>query len=627
MWFRNGNEMKSFKVIIIGLIFLFAPIPNASGQSLETHFKKAQSLYKAKKYDQAISHFEKVVEILKENKRLPLAQKAQINLAKIYLIQGESAVALRELEVAKKLYSKPDQKTKIDLYSRMATAHSNLKQYANAILILEELLGSGISLTPDQKANFQANLADAYRRSELHSKAIPIYQQALKFYDRHKIARMQVLICNAMGLSYNKRGDFSNAVKSLEKSLKLASKIKNPQFTAEANSNLGIVYWDKGEYPKALTYIAAAKQIEQKHNFRRNLGVDYNNEGLVYKSVGNYNKGLSSISKAILIAQEVENIRDEAIAWSNHALIKRIQGKHHEAFEGYQRALDLYEQDKFQEGIAGCYMGLGKLYEIRDLNYQLAYENYQKAFMIYQNLGTLGYQAEALNQIGRVLKKGINRQRTTRDLIFEDESPTFIEMPPKQAISESIAAYEKALKLGRITMRKEVVWSALQGLGYALKEQGEIEKSFKRYQMECQEIYKNEIMKNAMRVANLNFEDPAKAKLADQMNSVLGKQKKIDQLRAKHQSSLPENKRRKNVEQRKISKHRQGELKNIEAESKKLESTFEELLAKWRKLYPNDADLFDSATEIDFDVIKICLPRMKLLSSTCHLARICKLSA
>jgi len=653
--------MKSLKIFLFGLIFLTVCASVAFGQTVQEHFKKAQSLYKAKKYDQAIPHFEKVIEILKKNSKLPVAQKIQINLANIYLIQGKYDLALEQLEAAKGLYKKPEPKTKINLYSKLATANHKLKHYGSAAQILEELLASGVALTPAQKANLQANLADAYRRSEIHSKAIQAYTKALKFYEREKNARKQVLILNAMGLSYNKLGDFQDAIKSLKKSLSLASNIKDPQFIAEANSNLGIVYWDKGEYPQALKFIAKAKKIEKKNQLKRNLGVDFNNEGLIYKSVGKYNQGLSSIEKSIQISREVQNIKDEAIAWSNYALVKRIQGQNDEAFEGYQKALNLYKKERFQEGMASCYMGLGKLFEIRDLNYQLAYDNYQKAYRIYKNLGNLGYQAEALNQVGRVLKKGINRKRTTRDLLFEDEGPTFIDMPAAQALTKSIATYGKALKLGKITMRREVVWSALQGLGFALKEQGKLEEAFSRYkaavdtvikirggnsdselmadylrdkedlfteamevcgamfdktneekylrhQMEYQEIYKNEVMKNAMKVANLKFEDPAKAKLADQMNGLLAKVKKINQLESQHQSSLSQKNDAKNekgqVEQDENRKLKQKELRAIQSESKKLESTFEELLAKWRKQYPGDVDLFDSAAEIDFDIIQ-----------------------
>jgi CHAT domain-containing protein len=653
--------MKYFKNLSFGFMLLYLCTSVAFGLTVKEQLRKALSLYKSKEYDQAIPYFENVVEILKKSNQRLVAQEVQINLANIYLIQGKNDLALKELEIARDLYSQPKPKTRINLYSKLATAHHNLKHYAGAAQILEELLASGVALTPAQKADLQAKLADAYRRSEIHTKAIMAYAKALKFYEREKNTKKRILILNGMGLSYNKLGDFSNAIISLEKSLSIASDINNPRSLAEANSNLGIVYWDKGEYSRALRYIARAKEVEKKFKLKRNLGVDFNNEGLIYKSVGKYNEGLSSIEKSIQIAREVKNIKDEAIAWSNFALVKRIQGQNDEAFEGYQKALNLYKKERFQEGMASCYMGLGKLYEIRDLNYQLAYDNYQKAYKIYKSLGNLGYQAEALNQIGRVLKKGIDRKRTTRDLLFEDESPTFIDMPPAQAVTESIAAYKKALKLGKMTVRREVVWSALQGLGFALKEQGKLEEAFSRYkaavdtvikirggnsdselmadylrdkedlfteamevsgamfdktneekylryQMEYQEIYKNEVMKNAMRVANLKFEDPGKNKLADQMNGLLARAKKVNQLESQYQSSLSQENGAKNkrerVEQEKKRRLKQNALKSVQSETKKIESSFKELLIKWRQKYPGDADLFDSAAEIDFDVIQ-----------------------
>ena len=205
--------MKYYKTIAVGLTLLFLFIPVASGQTVQEHLQKAQSSYQAKEYDQAIFHYKKVVEFLKKNNNLPVAQKVKINLANIYMIQGKNDLALEELEAAKALYKKPEAKTKINLYSKLAAANYNLKQYASAVQILEELLDSGVALTPPQKANLQANLADAYQRSELHSKAIQAYKEVLKYYELEKNTQKQQLILNALGSSYHKLGDFQNAIK------------------------------------------------------------------------------------------------------------------------------------------------------------------------------------------------------------------------------------------------------------------------------------------------------------------------------------------------------------------------------------------------------------------------------
>ena len=563
--------------------------------------------------------------------------------------QDKCGLSLKELESAAKLFDKPKDKTKFNMFKKMAQAHYCMKEYLRAVEGWEAILSSSLQLTSEQKAGLYASIADAYRRDELYFSSIQNYKKALSLYEEIKNVEKQNLILTATGLCFNKVGDFSNAITTLKTSLEITEKKGTPHSIAEANSNLGIVYFDMGEYAKANKYFAEALKIEKTFNLKRNHGVDLNNKGILLKSVGKYSEALSTLEESIRVAQQVKNIKDEAIAWSNHALVLRIMGQTTKALHDYQKALKLYEKDKFKEGIASCYLGIGKLYEIRDLNYQKAYEYYQKAFEIYDRLGNIGYQAEALNQIGRVFKKTINKSKSSQSfgaLVFEEE-PVYIEMSSAEAAKESTKAYEKALDLGRTTMRNEIIWSALQGIGYALAEQGKLEQALPKYkaaietvigirgssdsdlmadylrdkedlftevielcanlyeakkddeylrlQMEYQEIYKNEIMKNAMNVAKIEYEDPAKATIANQMNALLSKQKKVNQLVGQQQAKAKQDDCPKQVNE---------ELKASQKEAQELEGTFKELLAKWKKQYPQDANLFDSSQKIDLKAIQ-----------------------
>ena len=642
---------NKFFIAIASLLLIFT-VSLSYAQTLQEYFAKAKEAYAAKDYDEALSNFQNVLALLKKNKRMALAQKIQINIANIYMQQDKCGLSLKELESAAKLFDNPKDKTKFNMFKKMAQAHYCMKEYLRAIEGWEAILSSSLQLTSEQKAGLYASIADAYRRDELYFSSIQNYKKALSLYEEIKNVEKQNLILTATGLCFNKIGDFSNAITTLKTSLEITEKKGTPHSIAEANSNLGIVYFDMGEYAKANKYFAEALKIEKTFYLKRNHGVDLNNKGILLKSVGKYSEALSTLEESIRVAQQVKNTKDEAIAWSNRALVLRIMGQTTKALGDYQKALKLYEKDKFKEGIASCYLGIGKLYEIRDLNYQKAYEYYQKAFEIYDRLGNVGYQAEALNQIGRVFKKTINKSKSSQSfgaLVFEEE-PVYIEVSSAEAAKESTKAYEKALDLGRTTMRNEIVWSALQGIGYALAEQGQLEQALPKYkaaietvigirggsdsdlmadylrdkedlfteaielcanlyeakkddeylrlQMEYQEIYKNEIMKNAMNVAKIEYENPEKATIANQMNALLAKQKKVNQLVGQQQAKAKQDDSPKEVNE---------ELKAIQKESQELEGTFKELLAKWKKQYPQDANLFDSSQKIDLKAIQASL--------------------
>ena len=58
---------------------------------------------------------------------------------------------------------------------------------------------------------------------------------------------------------------------------------------------------------------------------------------------------------------------------------------------------------------------------LKDLDFAAALARYKEALAIYEKLEMPRGRAEALNQIGRVLRKAAVPQRTTRDLVFEEE--------------------------------------------------------------------------------------------------------------------------------------------------------------------------------------------------------------
>jgi len=470
--------MKQLRIVGVFLVASFLMVSAVWGQGLQKHLNKGNALYKNGDLTGAVTEYRKVVEILKKGKNPAGAQQIQMNIGIIYLKQGQYAKAAEELETAVSLNKKPDKALDLKLNKTLATAHYKAGNYATRASILEALLKKYKKIDNKTRADLLAELADSYRRNEIYSKAIDYYQQALKYYKESKDTGNQVLILTAMGLSRAKLGDFDVAIENLETALPMTEKLDKHQSTAEIYSNLGIIYWDLGEYTKAFKYLTMAKKVEDKEDLKRNLGADFNNEGLVYKSAGNYPKALGAIEMSIEIAREIKDEKSEAIALSNLALINRILGKNEDAMKDYRAALKIYDRVKFKEGMASCYLGLGKLYEIDRLDYQKAYEYYQKALDIYRELGNIAYQAEALNQIGRVLKRGIDRKRTTRDLIFEDDGPVFIEMSSAKAKDESLKAYREALKLAEKVGKKEAVWSAQQGIGYALKGAGKRKRGF-----------------------------------------------------------------------------------------------------------------------------------------------------
>ena len=647
-----------FFAVILAAVLLIAPAVHAQ-EDLGAILKKANALYKEGNYEGTITELRKALEILKQGKNLPGAQQIQMNIGINYIKLEKYNEAVKELEEAKALNPKPDPKIDLRLNTVLATAHYNLGHYALRAGILEDLLKRYKTIDEETLADMYAQLGDSYRRNEIHSKAIAAYGKALSLFTKLKKDDKRALVMTAMGLSQIAIADYDGAVKNLGDALTLAQSLDNPRNTAESHSNLGIAFWNKGEYPKALESISSAKQVEMDSNLKQNLGADFNNEGLVYKSVGNYPKALEGFEESIKIAKEIGDKRSEAIALANKALVLRIQGKNVEALSGYLAALKLYEEVNFKEGMANCHMGLGKLYEVQEKNYKKAYDSYQKALALFKDLDNLAFQAEALNQIGRCLRATIDPKRASRDLVFEEEEPETLQMTPDEAKEKSLAAYQEALELAKTTGKKEAIWSAEQGIGFALAAQGKEEEAFKYYQsaidtvmgmkaggdsdlmanylndkedlfdqaielctslfnktkkdeyrklmMQYQEIYKNEVMKVAMNGAQIEYKDANKESLFKKLNSALNEKTKLDDLLAGYKSKLTAKVDEKSpdaAEVKQLKADLTDEQKTVVQKAKKLEQTISQLLKQWKQKYPNDAPMFETAAQLDMRKIQ-----------------------
>ena len=647
--------MKFLRIFLVIFLLQTLCLLDVYAQSLEQIFANANGLYDRKEYEGAIVEYRKVVDLLKKGGNPSGAQKIQKTVGDLYYELSKFDQAVSEYNTALALNKTIDPELKSKLLIKLGNAHYKQGHFALASKTFEELLQPGAKITPEQRIDITCDLADTYRKNEIYSKAIKYYQEALKSSPIQSDPQRQSFILTATGLSLAKLGAFDEAISNLQKALELTAKLNNPQNTAEIYSNIGIVYWDRGDYPKALENIKKAQEIEQQNNLQKNLCADYDNEGLVYKSAGNLNKALEPLDQSIKLAQSIQYEQGDAIATINKAIVKELQGNYADAMKDFEKALAISNKINFRQGIAACYQSIGNLYEIDKQDYKKAYEYYQKALDIFNQLGLVSNQANDLNDIGSVLKKGINRQRTTRDLIFEDNAPVFIDMQPDEAKKKSIENYDKALALATKIGKKEDIWTAHQGLGYSLMQDGKQEEAFKHYkaaidtvlsmkggksdselmgnymknkeglfteaielltalfgktknidylkqQMEYQEIYKNEVMKNAMATANLNFQDPEKAKLSGSINEALSKKNKLEQLKAQYQNggAVPKDA----SEAAQTKKDVEKELADIQTEITKIDGSFNDLLAKWKTKYPNDSDMFDSAAKINFSSIQ-----------------------
>lgn len=649
--------MKKFSALLLVICVCFIPLKAYCGP-LEDSFAAAQKAYKENKLDIAVQEFAKVVNILIKNKQYPQARLILGNIAVIKIKQEKYAEAVSEYQKALKLPGKIVDDFQVKAWQNMAVCHHHLNEFALKADNLEKLIKKAEVKKDSNLYDLYAQLGDAYKNLEIYSKAAAAYERAAKLLPAEKTDVLNK-IYTGWALCAGNLGDFKKAETLL--TAVISSEKAEPITKAESSSNLGILKWEQGNYGDAVKLLSQSLEIEKASMLRRNEGVDSNNYGLVLKSVGKHDKALEYFNTAINIAREQGNIRDEAIALSNIALVSRILGDFVKAKQDYLKALELYKQIEFKEGQASTLMGLGKIYEVSENNFNLALDHYRQANAIYEELQMPRGIAESLNQMGRVLRKAAAPQRATRDLVFDDEEITLPVVEPAAALQESVASYGKALEIAKQLGTKELIWSAYQGLGFALNEEGKKAEALDHYEkaislvitmrgskaeaellgeyikdkkelfteameictalfketgkseymvraMELDEILRNEIIKANTQVADLNYAEKDKQALYSSLLSVSAQKDKVNA-----NASMPFPASSATPEQKQKAELQKQESEQSQKQAKILEAKYNELLTEWKKRYPADVALFDSNAKIDTKAVQAVLADNELV--------------
>lgn len=644
--------MKKFSLALL-LIFCFSTPFFAHCGELEDTFAAAKKAFSENNFPEAIANFSKLADMLIKKQQIPQARLVLGNVAAIHIKQENYADAVKVYTQALELKGKVEPDFQKKAWGNLAVCHHYLNEYALKAQYLEKLIKAFPKEKNEIRADWYAQLGDAYKALEIYSKAVAAYENASKLLPKDQNQDVYDKILTGWALCAGNLGDFSKAETLLAEVLK--NEQLEPLTKAESSSNLGILKWEQGDYPQASELISQALEIEKASTLRRNEGVDTNNYGLVLKSAGRHEEALNYFKNSIAIAKEVGNVRDEAIALSNMALVYRILGEYGKAKNAYTQALNLYQTVSFKEGQASTLLGLGKLCELENNDYNSALDYYRQANALYEELEIPRGVAESLNQLGRVLRKASAPKRATRDLVFEDDEITLPAIEPAAALQESVDAYTKALAIAEKLNMRELIWSAHQGLGFALNESGQKAEALQHYEkaiglvttmrgskadaellgeylkdkkdlfteskelcsalyketndpkymfraMELDEVLRNEIVKANTQVASMNYVEKDKQDLYNKILQVSVQQEKV----ASHTPAVNQKQELTNEEKQQNALV-EAEAKNTESKVKTLDKAYNTLLAEWKKRYPEDAALFDSSAKIDTKQVQASL--------------------
>ncbi len=362
-------------------------------------YKKAIDLRNAGKYDEALSPFERALEI--RERRLgpdhPDVSQAINSLATLHYYKGEytkaeplyqRALAIREKSLGP---GHPDVASSLN---NLASLYWSLGDYAKAEPLYQRALAiQEKSLGPEHLDVAQSlhNLALLHSRLGDYAKAEPLYQRALAIQEKSlgpehpNVAQ----ILNNLAVLYSRLGDYAKEEPLHQRALAIREKSLGPEHpdVAQSLDGLALLYKNLGDYVKAEPLYQRALAITGKSlgPEHPDLASSLNNLAILYSVLGDYAKAEPLYQRALAIREKSLGPEhpDVATSLANLAVLYYDKGDYAKAEPLIQRALAIWEKALGPEHpeVADALSGLAFLHYYKG-DYAKAEPLYQRALAI-----------------------------------------------------------------------------------------------------------------------------------------------------------------------------------------------------------------------------------------------------
>jgi tetratricopeptide (TPR) repeat protein len=362
-------------------------------------YKKAIDLRNSGRYDEALPHFERALEI--RERRLgpdhPDVSQAISGLATLHYYKGEYSKAeplyQRALAIRKKSLG-PEHPDVAASLNNLANLYSNLGDYAKAKPLYQRALAiREKSLDPEHPDVAQSlhNLAILYSNLGDYAKAEPTYQRALAITEKSLGPEHLDVAQSLHNLAslYTKMGDYAKAEPLYQRALAIQEKLVGPEhhYVARSLDGLAFIYTNLGDYAKAEPLYQRALAIREKSlgPEHPDVAASLNNLANLYWNLGDYAKAEPLYQRALAIREKSLGPEHPDVAQSiyNLAVLYSKMGDYAKAEPLDQRALAIREKSLGPEhpDVAASLNNLASLYTHLG-DYAKAEPLYQRALAI-----------------------------------------------------------------------------------------------------------------------------------------------------------------------------------------------------------------------------------------------------
>lgn len=190
---------------------------------------------------------------------------------------------------------------------------------------------------------------------------------------------------NNIGILYQRKGLFGQAISYMERVYKLDLKEKNQSGMSSTMNNLATLYLATGQAETALSYILPAIAMERESGNSERLAIRLGLASDIWLAMGQTEKALSCVNEAYKLDRDAKREEKSAIRLSQKAAVLIAIEEDIEAEKCLNEAIPILETKHDITSLAICYNQLGHLYykealyKFAEKTYRAAYEQASKA--------------------------------------------------------------------------------------------------------------------------------------------------------------------------------------------------------------------------------------------------------
>jgi signal transduction histidine kinase/BarA-like signal transduction histidine kinase len=192
-----------------------------------------------------------------------------------------------------------------------------------------------------------------------YDSAIYYYQLAIPLFDPELDKLELAHTLNERGISYENKGNYTEAYKDYLNSLKIYEAIGDNKGIANEYENIGLIHYYKKEFGKADTYFKDALNISQSIMYKEGIAAAFNNLGINQLEQGNAKLALVYFKKVLEMDVKTGDPSNIAYSLNNVGSVYADLNNHQEALAYFQRSALLKYEVKDYIGLSNTFSNIG----------------------------------------------------------------------------------------------------------------------------------------------------------------------------------------------------------------------------------------------------------------------------